>query len=192
VAYGDNMVRLTGCSALVLAVSILTRPCVAQVEVFKDQEALENTFRSSTPEGTACKEGGSFRQMYEYELAHCIYEGEESHFRLALTHKAVLVDIEQKTVGNNREKRFEDEVEYYLQKLDFLLSMYDFSTSEAMKCVADGWNLMAQDPAAVKGDQLTGIRRTTYVLGCSVDKTGVALIIQKNNFHDILQSPLPR
>jgi hypothetical protein len=88
---------------------------------------------------------------------------------------------------------FEDEVEFYLQKLDPLLSMYELSAAETMKCVTDGWNLMAQDPAAMKGDQLTAIRKTAYVLECNVGKTGVALIIQKkNNLHDILQSPLPR
>jgi hypothetical protein len=189
---GDKMVRFTGCSALVLAASILTTPCAAQVEVFKDQEWLENTFRSSTPQGTACEEGGTFRQVYDYELAHCIHEGEESLFRLALTQRAVLVDIGQKTIGSDREQMFEDEVEYYLQKLDPLLTMYEFSTADTMKCVTDGWNLMAQDPAAMKGDQLTGIRKTTYVLECHVGKTGVALIIQKNNVNDILQPPLPR
>jgi hypothetical protein len=190
---GDNMVRLTGCSTLVLIASIFTTPCAAQVEVFKDQESLQNTFRSSTPQGTACEEGGTFRQRYDYELAHCIYEGEESLFRLALTQRAVLIDIEQKAIGSDREKMFEDEVEYYLQKLDPLLSMYDFSTAETMKCVTDGWNLMAQDPAAMKGDQLTGIRKTAYVLECNVGRTGVELIIEKkNNLHDILQSQLPR
>jgi hypothetical protein len=115
------LLKLRGCSTLVLIASIFTTPCAAQVEVFKDREALENTFRSSTPEGTVCEEGGTFRQMYDYELAHCIHEGEESLLRLAITQKAVLVDIGQKTVGSNREKMFEDEVEYYLQKLDLLL-----------------------------------------------------------------------
>ena len=186
------MVRLMGCSALVLAASVLTTPCAAQVEVFKDQESLENTFRSSTPEGTACEEGGTSRQMYDHELAHCVHEGEESLFRLALTQKAVLVDIGQKTVGSNREKMFEDEVEYYLQKLDPLLSMYEFSTAETMKCITDGWKLMAQDPAAAKGDQITGIRKTPYVLECKVGETGVALAIQKNGLNDSLQPPLPR
>jgi hypothetical protein len=87
---------------------------------------------------------------------------------------------------------FEDEVEYYLQKLDPLLSMYEFSTAETMKCITDGWNLMAQVPAAMKGDQLTGVRKTTYVLKCNVGKTGVALVIQKNSLNDLLQPPLPR
>jgi hypothetical protein len=124
--WGINMVKLTGCSVLVLAASVLATPCSAQVELFKDQESLESAFRSSTPQGTACEQGGTFRKMYDDELAHCIYEGEESWFRLALTQKAVLVDIGQKSIGSDREQMFEDEVEYYLQKLD-LLSMYEFS-----------------------------------------------------------------
>jgi len=110
----------------------------AQVLVFKDQASLANIFRSSTPEGTACEEGGTFRQMYDHELSHCIYEGEESLFRLALTQRAVLVDIEQKAIGSDREKMFEDEVEYYIQKLDPLLSMYELSAAETMKCVPTG------------------------------------------------------